>query len=82
MNNSLADRLIVLRRHEQEIHKYATSSKWYTGLSKAISFFELAETSSNPLDRFRNIWSALYNLFILYGNWSFAHFDIEKQEMM
>ncbi len=64
---SSTDKLINLRRTQQDLYQYPTSSKWYMTLSKAISFFELAETSTNALDRFRNFWSALYNLFILYG---------------
>jgi hypothetical protein len=56
-----------LRRQEQEARGYATSSRWYTGLSNAISFLERAESGTDPLDRFRDAWSAAYNLFLLHG---------------
>ncbi|MBW1794343.1 MAG: N-6 DNA methylase [Deltaproteobacteria bacterium] len=62
-----AKKLTQLRRQEQEIRGYATSSRWYTGLSHAISFLERAETDDDPLDRFRDAWSAAYNLFMMYG---------------
>lgn len=65
--NDNAKKLTQLRREEQEARGYATSSRWYTGLSNAISFLERAETGSDPLDRFRDSWSAAYNLFTMYG---------------
>ncbi|MBW1716036.1 MAG: N-6 DNA methylase [Deltaproteobacteria bacterium] len=60
-------KLTQLRRQEQEVRGYAASSRWYTGLSNAISFLERAETGDDPLERFRDSWSAAYNLFVMYG---------------
>lgn len=65
--NDNAKKLTQLRRDEQEVRGYATSSRWYTGLSNAISFLERAETGSDSLDRFRDSWSAAYNLFMMHG---------------
>ncbi|MFQ5676352.1 MAG: hypothetical protein ACE5G1_10680 [bacterium] len=65
--SSYTEHLTQLRRQEQESRGYATSSRWYTGLSNAISFLERAENGTDPLDRFRDAWSAAYNLFMLHG---------------
>jgi len=35
--------LTRLRRQEQEARGYATSSRWYTGLSNAISFLDISK---------------------------------------
>lgn len=59
------DRLTQQRRQQQDIHNYATSSRWYTYLSNAISYIDLAEASTVALDRFRNSWSAIYNLYMM-----------------
>jgi len=64
---TLADRLKKHRREEQEIRGYANSSRWYTGLSHAISFLERAETSADPLGRFMDTWAVAYNLFMMHG---------------
>lgn len=58
-------RLTQKRRQEQDIHHYVPSSRWYTYLSNAISYIDLAETSAGALDRFRNCWSAIYNLYMM-----------------
>jgi hypothetical protein len=65
--SSYTEHLTRLRRQEQEDRGYAPSSRWYTGLSNAISFLERAEIGTDPLDRFRDAWSATYNLFLLHG---------------
>jgi hypothetical protein len=65
--SSYTEHLTRLRRQEQEARGYVPSSRWYTGLSNAISFLERAETGTDPLDRFRDAWSATYNLFLLHG---------------
>jgi hypothetical protein len=62
-----AEKLIQLRRQEQESRGYASSSRWYTGLSNAIGFLSRAETGDDPLDRFRDAWAAIYNLFMMHG---------------
>jgi type I restriction-modification system DNA methylase subunit len=66
--SSYTENLTRLRRQEQEARGYAPSSRWYTGLSNAISFLERAEIGTDPLDRFRDAWSAAYNLFMLHGH--------------
>src|SRR6266545_4557683 len=58
-------RLLNLRRQEQETHGYAVSSRWYTFLSNAIGYLELTEMAPAGLDRFRNAWSAIYNLYMM-----------------
>jgi type I restriction-modification system DNA methylase subunit len=65
--SSYTEHLTRLRRQEQEARGYATSSRWYTGLSHAISFLERAETGTDPLHRFLDAWWAAYNLFLLHG---------------
>lgn len=65
--SSYTEHLTRLRRQEQEARRYATSSRWYTGLSNAISFLERAETGTDPLHRFLDAWWAAYNLFLLHG---------------
>jgi hypothetical protein len=62
-----AEKLKKRRREEQEIRGYANSSRWYTGLSNAISFLERAETGTDPLNRFSDAWSVAYNLFMMHG---------------
>jgi len=59
-----ADKLTKLRRQQQELQHYPTSSPWYTSLSKAISFLQQAETADADSDVFHNAWSAIYNIFI------------------
>jgi hypothetical protein len=59
------DWLTQQRRQQQDIHNYATSSRWYTYLSNAISYIDLAEVAASALDRFRNSWSAIYNLYMM-----------------
>jgi hypothetical protein len=63
----LSEKLTKLRTDEQAAHGYATSSRWYTSLSYAISFLERAETTSDFLQRFSNAWFAVFNLTKLYG---------------
>ena len=46
--HAYTETLTRLRRQEQEARGYATSSRWYTGLSNAISFLERAETDADP----------------------------------
>lgn len=58
-------RLLELRRQEQEAHGYAPSSRWYTYLSNAINYLELAETSTGGHDQFRNAWFAIYNVYMM-----------------
>jgi len=65
--STLAEKLKKRRRDEQEIRGYANSSRWYTGLSNAISFLERAETGTDPLNRFSDAWSVAYNLFMMHG---------------
>ncbi|MEA1868268.1 MAG: DNA methyltransferase, partial [Thermodesulfobacteriota bacterium] len=62
-----AKKLTEFRRQEQEMRGYAASSRWYTGLSNAIHFLERAEGEGDYLDRFRDAWSAAYNLFVMHG---------------
>jgi type I restriction-modification system DNA methylase subunit len=62
-----AERLIQLRRHEQEARSYPPSSRWYTGLNNAIHFFELAEASTEPMQRFHDAWHSVYNLLMMHG---------------
>jgi hypothetical protein len=64
---SIADKLKKRRREEQEIRGYASSSRWYTGLSNSITFLERAETGEDALGRFGDAWGAAYNLFMMYG---------------
>jgi type I restriction-modification system DNA methylase subunit len=63
-----ADKLKKRRREEQEMRGYANSSRWYTGLSNAISFLERAETGTDPLNQFSDAWSVAYNLFMMHGD--------------
>lgn len=65
--STLAEKLKKRRREEQEIRGYANSSRWYTGLSNAISFLERAETATDPLSRFSDAWAVAYNLFMMHG---------------
>ena len=65
--STLAEKLKKRRREEQEIRGYANSSRWYTGLSNAISFLERAETGTDPLNSFSDAWSVAYNLFMMHG---------------
>ncbi|MGA9771158.1 MAG: N-6 DNA methylase [Blastocatellia bacterium] len=58
-------RLTELRRHEQEARNYAPSSRWYVGLSHSIQHLALADTATNPKDRFLNAWNAIYNLTMI-----------------
>jgi type I restriction-modification system DNA methylase subunit len=60
-----ASRLLELRRQAQESHGYAPSSRWYTYLSNAINYLELAETAPAGIDQFRNAWFAIYNVFMM-----------------
>jgi type I restriction-modification system DNA methylase subunit len=62
-----AEKLIQDRRHEQELRGYPTSSRWYTGLSNAISFLERAETADDPKEHFFEAWLAAYNLLMMHG---------------
>ena len=64
--NNLSKQLTILRRQEQENRQYPTSSKWYTGLNNAIHFIERAENANDPIERFRDCWSALYNTIIMH----------------
>lgn len=64
---SQIERLISLRRQEIEVHRYPTSSRWYTSLSNAISYLERAETADDDMERFREAWDSAYNLFMLHG---------------
>ncbi|MCI0528584.1 MAG: hypothetical protein L0Y56_14190, partial [Nitrospira sp.] len=66
--STYAEKLLRLRRQEQESRGYATSSRWYIGLSNAIAFLERAETADDPLERFRDAWSSAYNLFMMQGS--------------
>lgn len=59
------ERLTQLRRQEQDIRSYAASSRWYTGLSYALKFLERAEIETDDINRFREAWSAIYNLFMM-----------------
>jgi hypothetical protein len=61
-----ANRLLNLRRQEQEAHGYAPSSRWYTSLSAAMTYFERAETALPGPDRFRESWHAIYNVYMIY----------------
>ncbi|CAN5649467.1 hypothetical protein BH20ACI3_BH20ACI3_27940 [soil metagenome] len=58
-------RLTELRRHEQEVRNYSSSSRWYTGTGLAIKYIELAETATSPAEVFRNAWYAIYNLYMM-----------------
>jgi type I restriction-modification system DNA methylase subunit len=60
-----ATRLTELRRQEQDLRGYAASSRWYIGLNYAIKYLERAEKETDPLNRFREAWSAIYNLFMM-----------------
>jgi hypothetical protein len=62
---TVAEKLTALRKKEQDIRKYPASSKWYTGLNNAISYFALAEETFNALEKFRHSWSAIYNLYMM-----------------
>src|SRR5579864_6660007 len=65
---SAADKLKRRRREEQGIRGYASSSRWYTGLSHTIAFLERAEAEDgDALRRFGDAWAAAYNLFMMYG---------------
>lgn len=63
--SEIRDRLTKLRQQEQETRGYGTSSAWYTALRPAISYLELAETATNPAEKFRNAWNAVYNLTMM-----------------
>ena len=63
--SEIRDRLTKLRQQEQETRGYGTSSAWYTALRPAISYLELAETATNPAEKFRNAWNAVYNLSMM-----------------
>jgi type I restriction-modification system DNA methylase subunit len=63
--SEIRDRLTKLRQQEQETRGYGTSSAWYTALRPAISYLELAETATNSAEKFRNAWSAVYNLSMM-----------------
>jgi type I restriction-modification system DNA methylase subunit len=58
-------RLTELRRHEQELRNYSSSSRWYTGTGLAIKYIELAETATTSAEGFRNAWYAIYNLYMM-----------------
>ncbi|NCC33872.1 MAG: hypothetical protein EOM24_17925, partial [Chloroflexia bacterium] len=60
-----AHHLLERRRQAQEAHRYAPSSRWYTFLSNAITYLELAETAPAGIDQFRNAWFAIYNVFMM-----------------
>jgi type I restriction-modification system DNA methylase subunit len=63
--SEIRERLTKLRQQEQETRGYGTSSAWYTALRPAISYLELAETATNPAEKFRNAWNAVYNLTMM-----------------
>jgi type I restriction-modification system DNA methylase subunit len=63
--SEIRDRLTKLRQQEQETRGYGTSSAWYTALRPAISYLELAEAATNPAEKFRNAWNAVYNLSMM-----------------
>jgi hypothetical protein len=63
-----AVQLTELWRHEQEQRGYAASSRWYVGLSNAISYLRRAETATDPKVRFEDTWFAVYSLFMMHGD--------------
>ncbi len=63
--SEIRERLTKLIKQEQELRGYSTSSPWSNALRPAISYLELSETAANPAEKFRNAWSALYNLWMM-----------------
>lgn len=62
-----SERLTELLHQYREMNGYSQTSKWYLGLSNAIRFLKRAEKAENPVDRFRESWSSVNNLFAQYG---------------
>jgi hypothetical protein len=60
------DDLIKFRKQVQAAQGYATSSRWYVGLSNTFSFLRRAEGLKDPLDRFRDVISAMWNLAMMF----------------
>src|ERR1041385_5923614 len=63
--SEIRDRFTKQINQERDLRGYSTSSPWSNFLRPAISYLELAETATNPAERFRNAWSALYNLWMM-----------------
>ena len=63
--SELRDRLTKQINQERDLRGYSTSSPWSNSLRPAISYLELAETATNPAEKFRNAWSAIYNLWMM-----------------
>lgn len=63
--SEIRDRLTKQINQERELRGYSTSSPWSNALRPAISYLELAETATNAAEKFRNAWSALYNLWMM-----------------
>jgi type I restriction-modification system DNA methylase subunit len=63
--SQIRDRLTKKINQERDLRGYSTSSPWSNALRPAISYLELAETATSPAERFRNAWSALYNLWMM-----------------
>lgn len=51
----------------REMKGYSQTSRWYLGLSQAISFLKRAETDEDPIERFRDVWSSVNNLLAQHG---------------
>lgn len=63
--SEIRERLTKQINQERELRGYSTSSPWSNALRPAISYLELAETATNAAEKFRNAWSALYNLWMM-----------------
>src|SRR6267378_47314 len=63
--SEIRDRLTKLINQERDLRGYSTSSPWSNSLRPAVSYLELADTATNPAEKFRNGWSALYNLWMM-----------------
>lgn len=74
---NIIEGLRKLRSQEQGVRSYASSSRWYTGTTLAISWLEQGLNATSPAERFRYAWSALYNLYMM----THARGDIENTTM-
>src|ERR1051325_5308740 len=63
--SEIRDRFTKQINQERDLRGYSTSSPWSNSLRPAISYLELAETATNPAEKFRNAWSAIYNLWMM-----------------
>ncbi|MCL4849811.1 MAG: N-6 DNA methylase [Bryobacteraceae bacterium] len=64
--STVIERLKKRRREAQEANHYSTSSRWHEALSKAISAIELAESATEPSDKFIKCYLAADGLSQLH----------------